>query len=104
MASMMAAAAPGGGTYTTDAVAKLDGDPPLEHEERFVLVLMRVPVKDFAELGDLDLAVVDVAGDMGLPYAFDGGFGGIDQMDFARNAHLASAGPSRWVMMVICST
>ena len=45
------------------AVAKVDGDPTAEDEEGLVLFFMRVPIEDFAELGDLHLRIVDVAGD-----------------------------------------
>ncbi|WP_292577856.1 hypothetical protein [Mesorhizobium sp.] len=45
-------------------VAEVDGDPAAQDEESLVFIVMRMPVEDFAELGDLRLAVIDVAGDM----------------------------------------
>ncbi len=46
------------------AVAEIDGDLAAQDQKRLILGLMRMPIKDLAELGDFGLTVVDVAGDV----------------------------------------
>src|SRR5690606_38354566 len=80
------------------SVAKVDGDPALEHEKGFVLGLMGMPVEDVAELGELDLGVVDIPGDVRLPDALDLLGGSADEVELAGSHQSVSAAVG--VMMV----